>query len=141
MYLRDSLTAFSTASAPLLARIVFFLNVPGVISFSSLRQPHVRLVGGDERAGMDVLRRLILNRLHHGRRRVSDGQHPDAAGEIDERVAVHVEDEPAVGALDDDVGRAAETGRRRGGASRDQIARAWTGNLSVQSDVTHGVRP
>ena len=34
VYLRDSLTAFSTASAPLFARIVFFLNVPGVISLS-----------------------------------------------------------------------------------------------------------
>jgi len=35
VYLRDSLTAFSTASAPLLARMVFLLNVPGVTSFRS----------------------------------------------------------------------------------------------------------
>ena len=39
---RDSFTAFSTASAPLLARIVFFVNVPGVIS---LRSSHRRTYG------------------------------------------------------------------------------------------------
>ena len=33
VYFRDSLTAFSTASAPLLARMVFLRNVPGVTSF------------------------------------------------------------------------------------------------------------
>ena len=90
---------------------------------------------------MAVPGRLILNRLHHLRLCVSDGEHPDAAGKIDEGVAVHVEHEPAIGPLDDDIGCAAETGRRRGGAARDEIARAWTRNFSIQSDVTHGLRP
>ena len=73
---------------------------------------------------MDVLRRLLLNRLHHFCRRVTDGQHADAAGQIDERVSVHIEDEAAIGALDGHVGRAAETRRSGGRSTGDEIARA-----------------
>jgi len=35
VYFRASMTAYSTLSAPLLVRMVFFRNVPGVISFST----------------------------------------------------------------------------------------------------------
>ena len=106
-----------------------------------LREPHVRLVGGDERAGMDGLPRLIFDRFHDGRRRMADGQHPEPAREIDERVAVDVEDQPALGALDDDVGGAAQACRRRGGAPPEEIARARARNRGVEPDVAHRVRP
>ena len=56
--LRDSLTAFSTLSAPLLARIVFFVNVAGRELVEQLGQPDVRLVGRDQRADVDELLRL-----------------------------------------------------------------------------------
>ena len=109
-----SLTAFSTASAPLLASSVFLGNVAGRELVEQLAQADVRLVGGDQRRmWMQRTSAPAPHGLDHRRRAVADGQHADAAGEVDERVAVDVVDERAVGALDDDLGGLAEPVRHR----------------------------
>ena len=84
---------------------------------------------------MDELVRLPGDCLDDRRRRMADREHPDAAGKIDERVAVDVEDQLAVRALHHHVGGAAETGRSGRLTPREQIAGARTRNLRVQPDV------
>ena len=80
---------------------------------------------------MDQLLRLGLNRLHHRRRAVADGQCADAADKIDEGVAVDVVHEGALGALDDDVGRLAEAGRYRRESASEQRLAARAGYFSL----------
>jgi hypothetical protein len=57
---------------------------------------------------VDEARGLRLHDLDHGRRTMADGEHPDAADEVEQRVAVDVVDQCALGALDGDVGGFAE---------------------------------
>ena len=78
-----------------------------------LAQPHVRLVGADQRAHVDELLRLVVHRLDDGRRAVADGERADAADEVDEGVAVDVVHERALGAFHDDLGGLPEAVRHR----------------------------
>ena len=84
---------------------------------------------------MDELLRLLDDRLDDRRRGMANREHPDAAGEIDERVAVDVEDQLAVRALHHHVGGAAQTGRSGRLAPRKEIAGARTRNFRIQPDV------
>ena len=84
-----------------------------------LGQADHRLVGGDQRAGVQELLGLRRHRVDDRGRSVADAGHADAAGEVDEGVAVDVEDQGAVRPLDDDVGRLAEPGRQRRRPSRE----------------------
>ena len=137
VYLRASFTAFSTASAPLLASSVFFGKVAGRDFVQQFRQLDVRLIGGDQRAGMNELVCLLLDRFDYGLRRVAHGEHADAAGQIDERVAVDVEHERTVGALDHHVGGSAQSGWNCGSAPRQNFLRFGAGNFGVQSNIRH----
>ncbi len=84
---------------------------------------------------MDEFLRLLDDRLDDPRRRMADREHPDASGEIDERVAVDVEDQLAVRAFHHHVGGAAQTGRSGRLTPREEIAGARTRNLGIQPDV------
>ena len=57
-----------------------------------LGQADHRLVGRDQRAGVQELLRLRRHRVDDRGRGVADAGHADAAGEVDEGVAVDVED-------------------------------------------------
>jgi hypothetical protein len=63
-----------------------------------------RLVGRDDGAHVDELVGLILDGVDHRLGCVAHRQHPDAAGHVDEGVAVDVGDERPVGGLDGDRG-------------------------------------
>ena len=103
-----------------------------------LRKPDIRLVRRHQRAWMDALRSLLLNGPDHGSRRMPHGQHADAAGQIDERVAVGVENQTAIRAVDDNVGGPAEAGRRGGGTAGEHVPRPRSGNFGMQPNVRHG---
>ncbi len=81
---------------------------------------------------MDQLLRLGLDRLDHRRRAVADGQRADATDKIDEGVAVDVVHERAIGAIDDDVGRLAETRGNRRHAPGEQRFAAGAGYFRLQ---------
>ena len=141
VYLRDELDGVLDALGAAVGEDRLLAERAGRDLVEQLGEPHVRLVGRDQRADVDELPRLVGNRLDDRRRRVPDGHHADAAGEVDQRVAVDVEDERAFGAFDDDVGGAAEPGGNRRQAARDEVAGPRTGDLRVQSDVRHRLFP
>ena len=76
---------------------------------------------------MQELLRLLGHGVDDRRRRVADAGDTDAAGEIDEGVAVDVEEQAILSALDDDVGGPAQTGGQRGVRRVEQRsgARPW----------------
>ena len=113
MNFRASLTAFSTLFGAAVGEDRLLLERAGRDLVEHLGQPDVRLVGGDQRADVDVFLRLLGDGIDDRRRRVADREHPDAAGEVDQRVAVDVEDQRAARPLDDHVGGAAEAGGNR----------------------------
>ena len=91
------MTAFSTASAPLLNSID--LGRPAVREQRDqlLAQRHVGLVGRDVDAGVEQLRRLLLDRLHDRGCAVADVHHADAAREIDPFLTVGIDETRALG--------------------------------------------
>ena len=72
---------------------------------------------------------------------MSDGEHADAAGQIDEGIPIDVEHEPAVRALDHHVRGSAEAGRCGCGTAGEHLARQRSGNVGLQSNVRHGQFP
>ena len=104
-----------------------------------LRQAHVRLVGRHQRTGMDVFRSLRLNGPHNRRRRVPNRQHADPAGEVDQRIAVGVENKTAVGALHHHVGCARQARRSGCRAARQHLAGARPRNRRLHADERDGM--
>lgn len=65
--------------------------------------PHVALVGRDHEAGVSERRDLLADGVDDGRGAVADGGHGDAGTEVDELVAVRIDQDAA--ACGDDVDR------------------------------------
>ncbi len=73
--------------------------------------------------------------LHHARRSVADRGDGDPAAQVDERVAVGIDDDAATGGLDEDRQRRPDTGRQRGELTLQQSPRARAGDL--RADPAH----
>ena len=91
--LRAIFTAFSTASAPEFANIVFFGRVAGRERVQPFGQLDVGLVRRDVEAGVGVELGLPLHRRDHLGRRVPDVQDRDPGREVDQPVPVDVLDD------------------------------------------------
>ena len=127
------------ASAPLFANSVFFGKRARRHFVQQFRQRDNGLISGDERAGMNILLCLLLDRLHHRRRRVAHGKHPNAAREINQRVAVDVEHQRALSPFHHHIGGASKAGWKGGRTARQQLFRFRSRNLGVQSNIRHGI--
>ena len=85
---RAILTAFSTASAPVENRIGLGLAREGRELVQPLAELDIGLVGHDLEGGVGEGVELLLHRRDHLRMAVAGVEHGDAAGEIDEALAV-----------------------------------------------------
>ena len=136
VYERANLIAFSTASVPALKNAAF----AGPRERRELDQPlgerHVDLVGDDREVGVREALELLLRGRDDARVRVADVEAADAAGEVDERVAVDVGERGAAALGGDDR----EVDRERGGdercdAGRESPASAGPGTAVRRSIV------
>ncbi len=64
--------------------------------------------------------------------------HADAAGKIDQRVAVDIEHQCITRTLHDHVGGATHPRRDGGLTAGDEVTSAWTWNFRIQPDIGHG---
>ncbi len=74
----------------------------------------VGVVGGDGEAGVGELLQLAGHGFDHTRVAVADARHGDPGAEVDERVAVDVDEDATAGARCEDGHRGTDTGRDRG---------------------------
>ncbi len=117
----------------------FFRKRAGRDFVQQFRQGHIRLVGGNQRAGMNERFGLLLDGLDHRRGRVTHGQHTDATRQIDERVSIHVENQRAFRAFHNDIRSATQAGRDGRGATCQQLFRLGPGDFSIDSDIRHSM--
>ena len=96
------MTAFSTASVPALKNAAFAGTRERRAGEQALGELDVRLVGDDREVGVDEAAELLCRRLDDARMRVTDVEAADAAGEVDEDVAVDVGERRAAPLLRDD---------------------------------------
>ena len=133
VYERANLIAFSTASVPALKNAAFAFSIGSELA-EALGEADVDLVGDDREIGVAEALELLLGGFDDARVRVADVQAADAAGEIDERVAVDVGEPRALAPLDHD--RKVE--RERVGDNAllplDDLAGAGAGNLGAEVD-------
>ena len=102
VYERANLIAFSTASVPALKNAAFAGPAIGASAHSRSASVDVDLVRDDREVGVAEARELLLRGLDDPRVRVADVEAADAAGEVDERVAVDVGERRAAALGDDD---------------------------------------
>jgi hypothetical protein len=98
-----------------------------------LADREVRLVGGDHEAGVGELLNLRLNGCDHCGCGVAHTGHRDTGTQIDQRVAIDVEQHPTSGGCDEHRHRDTHPGRDRRVAPRRQFPRPRTGQLSHQT--------
>ena len=108
---RATLTAFSIASAPELKSADVFAWDPGRECGQLLADLDVTLVGRDHEAGVRERGDLFAHGVDEGRHGVTDGGHGDARAQIEELIAVDVDQDGAFGAIDVD-GEADRSARR-----------------------------
>ena len=135
---RAIFTAFSTASAPELKKAARAGAAERRDREQALGELDVHLVRDDREVGVREARRLLRDRGDDLRVRVADVQHADAAGEVDERVAVDVGEQRALrlGGHDRQV-----DGERRGDdalEARHDLLRARAGDLGADVDGAGG---
>ena len=121
---RAILTAFSTASAPELNSAVRFSWLPGVSRFSASATSHVAVVRRDHEAGVGERLHLRGDGVDDPRVAVADRGHRDARAEVDQRVAVDVDDDAAAGGRGVDRHGRADRARDGRGLAGLQLARA-----------------
>ena len=106
-----------------------------------LGERDVDLVRNDREVGVEEARGLLLHGLDDVRMRVADVQAADAAGEVEERVAVDVGQQCAASLCCDDR----QEERKRVGDDallpRDEFTRARAGDLGPQVDRTRRGHP
>src|SRR6478736_4550895 len=93
-----------------------------------LGDAHVRLVRRDHEARVRELGRLRLDRLDDLRVRVAERRHGDAGAEVDEGVAVRVDDDAAAGSYGLDRDGVPDTGRDGRGLAGEQLLRTGPGD-------------
>jgi hypothetical protein len=89
---------------------------------------HIALVGRDHEAGVGELLDLGLDRVDHTRSAVADRSDCDAGAEVDQAVAVGVDDDAATGPHTEHRHRRADAGGDRGYLTRHQLLRTRSGN-------------
>ena len=115
-----------------------FVVVTGSDPVEHLGDLEVGLVWRGQEAGVGVLRQLGGGARDHGRRRVAHRRDRDTATEVDERVAVDVDDHAAARGRHVHVGGAAQPGRQCRVAAGSQLEGAGAGNVGV--DAAHLVQ-
>ena len=129
VYERANLIAFSTASVPALKNAAFAGPANGARSSRRSASAHVDLVRDDRVVGVREALELLLRGLHDPRVRVADVEAADAAGEVDERVAVDVDERGAAALGRDDRERDRERRRdRRASMALENRPRARAGD-------------
>ena len=108
----------------------FLRKVPGNQRVEPFGQANIALVGSDVKAGVKVTVKLGAHGRRHARRAMAHVEAADAAGEIDQPVAVCVLDDRAFGARHKDRSAVRHAARHGGNAALHQLARARTGNFS-----------
>ena len=94
-----------------------------------------RLVGRDDRAHVDQLGGLLLEGRHDPLRSVANRQDPDAAGQVDELIAVDIDHHGAMSRIDADRGQlgvALRSGRLPASQNRTTLG---TGNVGDEADA------
>jgi hypothetical protein len=132
---REILTAFSTAFRAGVEQRGALLVVARGEPVERLRDRDVALVRRDHEAG--VRERLDL-RLHGGddaRRAVAHGGDGDARAQVDQGVAVDVDDDTACCPRGEDRHRGADPGGDGGGLARHQLLRDGSGQRRAQAPL------
>ena len=104
---------------------------PGV---ELLAHGHVLLVRADHEAGVGESGDLLLDGVDHGRRGVAHADHGDARPEVDQGVAVDVDEDGPLGALDverEDRADPGGHGRRAAGVERLRLGTGQIGDDST----------
>ena len=118
-----------------------FLEVSRRNLVQQLGQGEHGLIGRNQRAGMNAALRLPLDRFHHRRGRMAHSQHSNSAGQVDQRVAVNVVDQRALGAIHHDLGGAAQPRGKSRGAPRQSGPRIGPRNLGFKMNIRHSILP
>ena len=100
----------------------------------ALAHLHVGRVAGDDRAHVDQLAGLRADGVDHRRRGMAERQRADAAGEVDEGVAVHVGHRGAAAAGDGDRREPRRAARDRRVAACDERAALGAGDFGQKLD-------
>ena len=111
---RAILTAFSIASAPELNSAVVLANVAGRERGELLADLDVTLVGVHHETGVREGGDLGAHRVDQFGHGVADGRHGDAGAEVQDLVAVDVDEDGALGALDVDREALGQSGAHDG---------------------------
>ena len=99
---------------------------------------HEWLVGGDDRAHVDQLGGLLLERRHDPLRRVANRQDADAAGQVDELIAVDIDHHGAMGRIDADRGQFGVALRSGGLPASQNRTTLGAGNVGEEADAGGG---
>ena len=101
----------------------------------SLRELDVPRVGDDGEIGVEKPRDLLRNGVEHTGMAVTDVDHTDSAGEIDEHISVDVGDRGAFGALGEDREVDVERRGHRRVLPGDELlrTRAWKSGVDLRS--------
>ena len=102
------------------------------------RQRHVRLVGRHHETGVLELLHLRARAVQHARRRVTRVQAADAAAEVEELVAVDVDEQRPFSALEEDpVPRLRDARRDPAPALLEQRPAPWSRQRGLDRDRAH----
>jgi hypothetical protein len=82
--------------------------------------------------------RLLMNRRDNGCGTMPGREHSDSTGHVDQHVAIHIVDQRAVCAIDDDVGGAGNAGGDGGAAALQEGTAVGTGYFRAKMDGGHG---
>ncbi len=129
------MTAFSTASVPALKNAAFAGPVSGDRSSSRSASSTYGSYGTIVKSVWAKRAELLLGRGDHLRMRVADVQAADAAGEVDEGVAVDVGEQGAARADAATIGNTTASGAATTRSLRSRIARERGPGTSVRSSI------
>ena len=98
-------------------------------------QRNIWLEGCYQRARVNEFLSLVLDRLHNGCRRMANREHADAAGQIDERVSIHVEHQRAFGSFHHDIGSSPDSARQCRGTTSQHLLSIGSGKFGINSYI------
>ena len=103
MAARAILTAFSTASAPLLNSAAFVAPAIGTNLAQLARKGDIRFVGRHHEARVLKLLQLLADAPNDARRRMAGIEAPNAAGEVEKDVSIDINETRPFGTLEEDA--------------------------------------
>ena len=105
------------------------LVIAGGAGVQLLADGHVLLVGTDHEAGVGELGDLVTHGVDDRRVGVSDADDGDTGAEVDERVAIDVDEDRPLGAVDVEREHRADAGRDGGLATGVELLRPRAGQV------------